>query len=152
MPPIIPPTPHPNSVMAMTVPAYAGICGCNSGGSSCCIATPTVRIRAYVSNPSNSQPRFDATSVFHCTRFSVRYQGTAEASSVAATTPEGFMGTGKAVYQADARARTRAREDGRFGILVAVNQRTQSDNRRFAMAQVLTGQKVAALVANGFEQ
>src|SRR5215467_15992200 len=49
------------------------------GSKSWCSATPTVRISANTSKPSNVQPRFEATSAFHCVRSSDRYQGDAAA-------------------------------------------------------------------------
>src|SRR5262249_55605106 len=49
------------------------------GSSSWRSATPTVRISANTSKPSNVQPRFEATSAFHCVRSSDRYQGDAAA-------------------------------------------------------------------------
>ena len=49
-------------------------------GKSCWKVTPTVSMRAYVSYPSNNQPRLATINVFHCRRLSTRYQGTAVAS------------------------------------------------------------------------
>src|SRR5215813_1838679 len=45
------------------------------GSSSWRNATPTVRMSAKTSKPSKVQPRFEATSAFHCVRLSARYQG-----------------------------------------------------------------------------
>src|SRR5215471_20189546 len=45
------------------------------GSKSWCSATPTVRISANTSKPSNVQPRFAAISAFHCDRLSERYHG-----------------------------------------------------------------------------
>src|SRR6516225_11927662 len=45
------------------------------GSKSWCSATPTVRIRANTSKPSNVHPRFEATSAFHWDRLSERYHG-----------------------------------------------------------------------------
>src|SRR5713101_6633238 len=49
--------------------AYCG------ASSNWCKAKPTVRNSAKISKPSNNQPRFEATSTFHCARLSDRYQG-----------------------------------------------------------------------------
>src|SRR5579864_4443341 len=73
MPPHSPPSPQPNTVMAMTVPAYAGISLYCDGSSSWCSAAPMVRISEKTSKPSKVQPRLEAISAFHCVRLSERY-------------------------------------------------------------------------------
>src|SRR5215510_13995001 len=45
------------------------------GSRSWCRATPTVRMSANTSKPSNVHPRFEATSAFHCAPLSERYHG-----------------------------------------------------------------------------
>src|ERR1700730_15336053 len=47
----------------------------SDGSRSWCSAAPMVRISANTSKPSNVHPRFEATSAFHCARFSERYHG-----------------------------------------------------------------------------
>src|SRR5690606_3741039 len=69
----MPPTPQPSSVNAMVSPMWNA--GSPASGCSWPRATPTVRISAYVSNPSNNQPRLAAISVRHCDRSSDRYHG-----------------------------------------------------------------------------
>src|SRR5262252_7858789 len=54
------------------------------GSSSWRSAAPTVRMSAKTSKPSNVHPRFEATSAFHCARFSERYHGEDPVVSVAA--------------------------------------------------------------------
>src|SRR5215470_12982641 len=54
------------------------------GSSSWCSAAPMVRMSAKTSKPSNVHPRFEATSAFHCARFSERYHGEDAIVSVAA--------------------------------------------------------------------
>src|SRR5947209_5190476 len=63
-----------------------GICEYWPGSSNCLRATPIVRMRAYVSNPSHSHPTLEANSVVHCVRLSARYQGVEVFSSTSVIT------------------------------------------------------------------
>src|SRR5467141_2960786 len=75
IPPITPPVAQPKTVVARTKPAYWGISAYCAASSSWPSANPTATNSAKISNPSNSQPRFEAINTHHCSLLSERYQG-----------------------------------------------------------------------------